>query len=100
MSKPTLAKDKYNIDAFLSFIDIKVGNGSVLTIVQFSVLLEENVTLFFKLSQDRRRVGVILLGWREVIVGIRGSISFGNEFMSIEICADVGFVEVGVSLKF
>jgi hypothetical protein len=100
MSKPTLAKDKYNIDAFLSFIDIKVGNGSVLTIVKFSVLLKENVALFLKLPQDRRRVGVILLGWREVIVGIRGSITFGDEFMRIELSADEGFVEVGVSLKF
>jgi hypothetical protein len=78
MSKRTLAKDKHNIDAFLSFIDIKVGNGSVLTIVEFSVLLEENVALFLKLPQDRRGVGVILLGWREVIVGIGGSISFGD----------------------
>jgi hypothetical protein len=62
--------------------------------------LEKNVALFLKLSQNRRRIGVILLSGREIIVGIWGSVRFGEEFMRVELSTDEGFVEVGVSLEF
>lgn len=67
----TLFDKEHEVQAFFSLEHIKIGNASFFSIVMSRVLIKEQVTLFFKVSEKRRWHECIFIMIGEVFVTIR-----------------------------